>query len=454
MKKLLSLLTIAIVAIAMAFVGCKKDDNNDGGGGGGTGGPSGTDKFSPPAWIQGTWSSAAKRAWDFTFTSDGITMNGMDLKDFFNQQYGDDECSVTFKEVTKTNNLYEIEIKIIGSTMGNLNLLYSFKKGNGNYIEIGFSTNGGPITYGRFDKADDGGGDTGALTAWTRCNLPEDFYATSLAFGKGMFVAGGSEGMIAVSSDDGKTWTVKKVHSSAESIKDVVFCGDQFVAVDYNCVVYYTSDPTSTWNNNQIYGYSLYNVHKIAYDGTTYAISLSNMWGESSTIIHTNDLGSENWLVATLPTEHIYFVDDFTYLGGYWFAVGAQNGGLKGAVSYATSITGPWTCLYSGSPWENTMQAIEYANNTFFVVGVDCAFTSNPGSAWTKMPQSSIIEHFAVKFGGGYWVAGGYGGIAHTDNISSKWHVTPKMSCENLEFGNNTFIAENNGNLYYATIKK
>jgi hypothetical protein len=41
MKKLLSLLTIALVAIAMAFVGCKKDDKNDDGGGGNGGGNGG-----------------------------------------------------------------------------------------------------------------------------------------------------------------------------------------------------------------------------------------------------------------------------------------------------------------------------------------------------------------------------------------------------------------------------
>jgi hypothetical protein len=38
MKKLLSLLMIVLMAIAMAFVGCKKDDKNDGGGSGGNGG--------------------------------------------------------------------------------------------------------------------------------------------------------------------------------------------------------------------------------------------------------------------------------------------------------------------------------------------------------------------------------------------------------------------------------
>jgi hypothetical protein len=109
MKKLLSLLTITLVAFAMAFVGCKKDDKNDDGGGGGTGGGGGgTNGFVIEAKNVLNSSSTIKK-----------------VEAFMEESFGGER--ITLDKVSYSNNSFKVEIpntvdsKFLPTTLGDAN---------------------------------------------------------------------------------------------------------------------------------------------------------------------------------------------------------------------------------------------------------------------------------------------------------------------------------------------
>jgi hypothetical protein len=137
MKKLFS---IWMAIMMVAFMGCGEDD----GGGKGTT----ISKLAPPAWIQGSWTADTEGKYVFfTFTSDNIiqepgSARQVDFKQAFSV-YVQGKGGCTMKE-TKKDNLYEVTITASGGGEY-ASAFYSFKKGDGTYIEVGMTTTGTTI---------------------------------------------------------------------------------------------------------------------------------------------------------------------------------------------------------------------------------------------------------------------------------------------------------------------
>ena len=131
--------TYSILAAMMviAAVGCKKDDIDD-------------RKLSPPAWIHGEWEWAYEDeirslSTNFNFTTnDIIFINAIsDIPDsptiLTFSEINNKQSNMSAKETVNTNEIYEVTLssKIMGEPS-----VYSFKKGDGTYIEYALNSIG------------------------------------------------------------------------------------------------------------------------------------------------------------------------------------------------------------------------------------------------------------------------------------------------------------------------
>ena len=139
MKQVLKF-SILLAMIAIAAMSCKKDDE---------GKLTKEGKLSPPSWIRGSWELSGVT---FRFTSDDIFMNEMSLKDLFNIHISG-AGSTSIKETKKTDSIYEVTFSATAVGEGTESAYYSFKKGDGTYIEIGSAELNEPISdYIKFYK--------------------------------------------------------------------------------------------------------------------------------------------------------------------------------------------------------------------------------------------------------------------------------------------------------------
>jgi len=131
---------VACLAVLM-FVACSKKDEEGA-----------AVKFSPPAWIQGSWGAAPEGVGPeiFNFTSNDVLMSGVSLKTYTGSGPGGYS---SISETKKTDNLYEITIKAKASGSEAVSGFFSFKKGDGTYIYFGTNETGSAITdYGELYK--------------------------------------------------------------------------------------------------------------------------------------------------------------------------------------------------------------------------------------------------------------------------------------------------------------
>ena len=148
-KKNFNLRNVAKIGVTclavLMFVACSKKNNGDGGGKSGS--------FSPPAWVQGSWGVAEGGVGPelFKFTSNDVLMSGVSLKNYTASGVSG---SVTISETKKTDNLYEITMKVKATGHETVSGFWSFKKGSdGTYIEFGADESGSTnVEYGKLYK--------------------------------------------------------------------------------------------------------------------------------------------------------------------------------------------------------------------------------------------------------------------------------------------------------------
>ena len=134
MKKIV--LAAVLVIAMMSAAGCKKDNGGDDNSGGGS--LSAAGKLAPPAWIQGSWAREAGGNVLYKFTSDDVLyMGAVSFKTTYHVNYG--AVRLTLKETKKTDTLYELTITTNATGVETISNFFSFKKGDGSFIEAGIS---------------------------------------------------------------------------------------------------------------------------------------------------------------------------------------------------------------------------------------------------------------------------------------------------------------------------
>ena len=134
---------------------------------------------------------------------------------------------------------------------------------------------------------------------WTQAPFarPSDGALFSIAYGNGMFVAGGESNVFLVTSPDGMNWTVKRTASAGQKIYAVGFLRDRFVAVGQVGANESPSVLTSTngvdWDT--VPRPTSATLRAVAWGGQFTAV------GDSATIIASSD--DSNWTLQNSGTS-------------------------------------------------------------------------------------------------------------------------------------------------------
>jgi len=131
-----------ILAITLVSCGGGSDDDITGGGKG--------SKLSPPSWLQGNWGDENGIIVIYKVTKDDVFMMGKSLKTYVNQSGGG--ASASLKETKNTSSLYELTIKADDGEGTKASFIWSFKKGDGTYIDAAFIETGNAPAADDYDK--------------------------------------------------------------------------------------------------------------------------------------------------------------------------------------------------------------------------------------------------------------------------------------------------------------
>jgi photosystem II stability/assembly factor-like uncharacterized protein len=297
------------------------------------------------------------------------------------------------------------------------------------------------------------------LDNWTKVTNPLDAMIHCIAFGNGKFVAGSEKSMIIISSDNGKTWTTKKIVNSSHGINSIIYVNGMFVAAGSGGKVFYANNPEENWTMVDL-GETLGigSIEVIYFDGTHYITG-----GASGTMAYSTDL--VNW---TANTTSLFFTEG-ERIFGYAYGKGKLVGvGYRGTIAYATSPGGEWTSIPNNPVGKEFLSDIIYVNNTFIAVGSTptIVYADDAASTWTLAPCSTITALETIVYGAGYYVTGGSLSTILYANSLDKW--TKATNCQftgystvyGIAFGNNTFVAVGDdgasgegGTISYITVK-
>ena len=261
---------------------------------------------------------------------------------------------------------------------------------------------------------------TVTLPTWTA--VADSTFGTSsisaIAYGNGMYVAVGTVGKMATSTD-GITWT-----AVTTTLFDNIIGGTTVKSVIY----------AIAYGNGKFVAGGQFGKMAVSIDGTT-------------------------WTAVTDSTFTIYSI---VYDNGK-FVAGGNNGKM------ATSTDGTtWTAVADSTFGTSTINAIAYANGKFVAGGTDGKMaTSTNGETWTAVADSTFgTESYsdtinAIAYGNGKYVAVGTDGkmAISTDGIT--WKAVTNMSWAStvvtqsvfgysdtiyaIAYGNGKFVAGGSG---------
>lgn len=219
-----------------------------------------------------------------------------------------------------------------------------------------------------------------------------------LAFGAGVFAAvsninsGGTTSGI-MTSPDGVTWTERISPNTSKLFRDVVFGGNQFVAVGSGGAGM-TSPDGITWTLRTLSDVTK-NYYAVAYGNNTYVAV-----GGSGGAIATSSDGN-TWANQTSNTD--VNLRGVTYGNGVFVAVGGS--GTQSQV--VTSLDGvTWTPRTSAET--NSWYDVAFANGQFVAVaydGVHQVMTSSDGITWAAQTAASSKQWRSLTYGDGTWTA-------------------------------------------------
>lgn len=245
---------------------------------------------------------------------------------------------------------------------------------------------------------------------WIVSGTPE---ATSLgfdiydsAYGDGVWVAVGTGGNIATSTD-GETWDTVVSPDASWTFYGVAYGNGRWIIVgDGNVggspeVRGFYSDDLVTWTMVDIQ--MVINAYGIAYhDGRWVIVGPSQ-------VSYSIDSG-ETWTGVTISAGKLSNVYRVAYGNGKWIAVGGNstaNISSDGGETWVEVNTGS-----SGALWD-----VAYYDGRWIAVGVSCAaYSDDDGVSWTPLSGSDIgftpETARAIEFGGEFWLIVGTNGTA------------------------------------------
>lgn len=256
----------------------------------------------------------------------------------------------------------------------------------------------------------------------------ENAAATSVAYGNGMFVAGGywrdgddpynMYGLIYYADDPSGTWTRKNLWSSSVNENKVtsvaygdgtwVAAGEYRSGANYYARIAYAATPSGTWTTKDIF---------------------------------------------TGTSSSRFQIKSVAYAEGCWVVAGQYYDGSKyhARVMYATSLTGTWSTvdLWGDANQYNDATDVVYGDGVWAVVGsyykdgdnngAKIAYSSSLGGEWVTVDPNttkfSTGKPVSIAYSCGLWAIGGQKGgasniglVAFAKTLDGEWHPKEMFS--------------------------
>jgi len=297
--------------------------------------------------------------------------------------------------------------------------------------------------------------DLGRIFGTTGAQKDDGIYA--IAYGDNKFVAGGSRGKMATSTD-GVRWTaVSNSRLGNNFIYAIAYGNNRFVAGGDNGQMAYSSNGTA-WTAvdlSSIFGQGNLveprGIQAIAYGNNRFVAV-----GYGAKIATSTD--GVRWTAVDL--SRIFANDDggiraIAYGNGRFVASGYDD---KYLGKIATSTDGTtWTAVDASRIFgTSSIYPIVYGNNKFVAGSGNKMATSTNGTNWTAVDVSRIFGDcriYAIAYGNGKFVAGGEEGKMATSTDGTTWTAVSdskfgtdwRAKILAVAYGNNRFVA---GGLY------
>jgi len=294
-------------------------------------------------------------------------------------------------------------------------------------------------------------------------------YINAVAYGNGIFVAGGEAGKMAYSTD-GKTWTAVDVsdifptNNYTSNIYAIAYGNNTFVAGGYNGKMATSTDGITWTAVTSISGTT-------AISAITYGNGIFVAGGEAGKMAYSTD--GKTWTAVADTGIWDYYSSTFGSTKAAIYAIAYGNGtfvagGSEGKMATSTNGT-TWTTAYSGL---YTIGGIAYSNGTFVAVSSGRSptiyngptysriATSSDGATWTTSTDSIGIFGYGgggIVYGNGKFVAVG-GKVATSSDNGATWTAVDVSGIfpdstgpfSVIAYGNNTFVvAGSNGRIAY-----
>jgi Ig-like domain CHU_C associated len=241
----------------------------------------------------------------------------------------------------------------------------------------------------------------GSTMVWTPSAMPRRALLTSLAYGNGIFLAGGTNGAI-FSSSDGVSWTFggSALLNNSSQVRGLAYNGGRFVAASSLVNIYYADTSLAPWHQA---GFSS--------SGSSFLESWRGVTPNSAGgFIAVGVLGDirvssdgANW---TNPSGHALSTSQpdlfaITSDGGDQFvAVGAKSSVL---VSTDGGVT--WTASLPFS--QNALNAVAFTSPGFLAAGAQGTIVSSPDGVTWNQESSGLPGGFNVNLLGAAFATSG-----------------------------------------------
>lgn len=215
----------------------------------------------------------------------------------------------------------------------------------------------------------------------------------AIAYGAGLFVAGGDTGTILTSADEGTNW-VMQTSPVATTLNGMAYANGLFIGVGASGVIVISPDGTN-WTQ-QTSGVTT-TLRGAAYGAGQFVVA-----GDSG-VIRTSPDGV-NWVGQTFPDTRN--LNGVVYALGNFVTFGERN-------RIITSPDGTnWTVRLSGGSSDPTFNGMAFGSGRLVAAGGSATIMSSTnGINWTRHVTINSVSQRYITYGANRFVVGGSGGV-------------------------------------------
>ena len=268
---------------------------------------------------------------------------------------------------------------------------------------------------------------------WVSRTTAHHSVMTGMAEGKGLLIATTSSGEV-LQSETGATWTMHPKDADVTTFSDVLFTGEEFLAVGTHesVGVVFRSQDGADWQR-QVAGLERYEyLNDVAFaEGTSLAVGSHGFTHEGFAVRFRSPDAS------TIVKRHPATMFGVAHGNGLWVCVGA-----KGLI---------WTSPNAGDSWEeqssgvtNDLVVLDYVGGLFITAdSYGSILTSADGISWSKNQLTSpFFSPGGTAFGASKYVIVGSGELFVSDDAVpwSRRELPTTLSSSDVFFAKDSFF--------------